>query len=103
MEMKFDSNKPRMDLIEPEFLEGVAKVLTHGASKYAQDSWKTDVSEPQRRYYAAALRHLMAWKRGEKTDPESGLSHLHHAACNLMFLGYFDERPSVDNCPVKHS
>ena len=101
MEMKFDNNKPRMDLIEPEFLEGLAKVLTHGASKYAPDSWKTEVSEPERRYYAAALRHLAAWKKGEKTDPESGLSHIHHAACNLMFLGYFDKQPSVDNCPVK--
>lgn len=90
-DMKFDNNKPRMDLIEPEFLEGIAKVLTLGASKYAPDSWKTQVAEPERRYYAAALRHLMAWKKGEKTDPESGLSHLHHAACNLMFLGFFDE------------
>lgn len=90
-DMKFDNNKPRMDLIEPEFLEGIAKVLTLGASKYAPDSWKTQVYEPERRYYAAALRHLAAWKKGEKTDPESGLSHLYHAACNLMFLGYFDE------------
>ena len=90
MDMKFDNNKPRMDLIEPEFLEGIAKVLTLGASKYAPDSWKTQVSDPTNRYYAAALRHLTAWKKGEKTDSESGLSHLYHAACNLMFLGYFD-------------
>lgn len=91
-DMKFDSNKPRMDLLEPEFLEGVAKVLTLGASKYAPDSWKTQVSEPERRYYAAALRHLVAWKKGEKMDPESGLSHLYHAACNLMFLEYFERK-----------
>lgn len=91
MDMKFDADKLRMDLIEPEFLEGLAKVLTLGASKYAPDSWKTDVSEPERRYYAAALRHLLAWKKGEKTDHESGLSHIYHAACNLMFLEYFDK------------
>lgn len=97
-DMKFDNNKPRMDLIEPEFLEGIAKVLTLGASKYAPDSWKTQVAEPERRYYAAALRHLVAWKKGKKTDPESGLSHLHHAACNLMFLAFFDEV-----CPVPKS
>lgn len=93
-DMKFDNNKPRMDLIEPEFIEGVAKVLTLGASKYAPDSWKTQVSEPERRYYAAALRHLVAWKKGEKMDPESGLSHLYHAACNLMFLEYFERKAS---------
>lgn len=97
-DMKFDNNKPRMDLIEPEFLEGMAKVLTLGASKYAPDSWKTQVPEPERRYYAAALRHLVAWKKGEKIDSESGLSHLHHAACNLMFLAFFDEVHSILIC-----
>ena len=28
--MKFDGSKPRMDLIDPEALEGLAKVLTFG-------------------------------------------------------------------------
>src|SRR3989337_1087432 len=31
------------------------------------------------------MRHLEAWRNGEKLD-ESGLSHLVHAACNLLFI-----------------
>jgi hypothetical protein len=38
------------------------------------------------RYYAAALRHLPAWRGGEELDPESGLTHLAHALANAAFL-----------------
>ena len=86
---KDDQEKNRLDLIEPEFIEGVGKVLTFGANKYEPNSWQK-VEDAENRYYAAALRHLMAWRRGEKTDPESGLSHLDHAACNIMFLQHFE-------------
>lgn len=36
--------------------------------------------------YASCMRHLQSWFAGENTDPESGLPHLAHAACNLLFL-----------------
>jgi hypothetical protein len=32
------------------------------------------------------MRHLLAFWSGEETDPESGLPHLAHALCGLMFL-----------------
>ena len=38
------------------------------------------------RLYGAALRHLTAHMNGVNLDEESGLSHLSHAACCLMFL-----------------
>ena len=86
---KLDKEKNRLDLIEPEFIEGVGKVLTFGANKYEPNNWQK-VENAEDRYYAAALRHLMAWRRGEKTDPESGISHLDHVACNIMFLQHFE-------------
>lgn len=86
---KDDTGKNRLDLIEPEFIESVGKVLTFGASKYEPNNWQ-NVEDGKDRYYAAALRHLMAYRRGEVTDPESGLSHLEHAACNIMFLLHFE-------------
>ena len=86
---KDDQDKNRLDLIEPEFIEGVGKVLTFGAKKYEENSWQK-VENAENRYYAAAMRHLLAWRRGEKIDPESGLSHLDHVACNIMFLQHFD-------------
>lgn len=86
---KDDQEKNRLDLIEPEFIEGVGKVLTFGADKYEPNNWQK-VEDAEDRYYAAVLRHLMAWRKGEKTDSESGLSHLDHAACNIMFLQHFE-------------
>lgn len=86
---KDDTGKNRLDLIEPEFIESVGKVLTFGASKYEPNNWQ-NVEDGKDRYYAAALRHLMAYRRGEVTDPESGLSHLEHVACNIMFLLHFE-------------
>ena len=86
---KDDKEKNRLDLIEPEFIEGVGRVLTFGANKYEPNNWQK-VEDAEDRYYAAALRHLMAWRKGEKTDPESGISHLYHVACNIMFLQHFE-------------
>ena len=86
---KDDKEKNRLDLIEPEFIEGVGRVLTFGANKYEPNNWQK-LEDAEDRYYAAALRHLIAWRRGEKTDPESGISHLDHVACNIMFLQHFE-------------
>jgi hypothetical protein len=82
---KFDGGKLRFDLIPPHSLEEMVKVLTHGAEKYAPDNWR-HVPDAKRRYFAALERHLWAWKRGETIDPDSGIHHLAHAACNLFFL-----------------
>lgn len=85
---KADNGKPRMDLLlagVPNALEGVAEVLTFGAKKYAAHSWKT-VPDAADRYLAALMRHLIAHGKGELVDPESGQSHLSHAACNALFI-----------------
>lgn len=87
--MKFDDDKVRLDLIDPEFIEGVGLVLTFGAKKYGPNNWQ-DVEDAVNRYYAATLRHLMAYRSGDVNDAESGISHLFHAACNLMFLAHFE-------------
>lgn len=87
---KFDTDKNRLDLIEPEFIEGLGEVLTFGAKKYGPNTWQT-IADPENRYYGAALRHLMAYRKGEHTDSESGLSHLKHCAVNLMYLLHFEE------------
>lgn len=83
--VKYDTDKLRYDLIPPEASASLAKVLTYGASKYGPDNWmKVDDVIP--RYYAAMQRHVEAWRSGEHTDPESGLTHLSHAMACLSFL-----------------
>lgn len=87
-DMKYDADKPRMDLLLsgcPLALEAVSSILTFGAKKYSAHSWQT-VERGDERYLAALLRHLTAHAKGEKLDPESGMSHLAHAACNAMFI-----------------
>ena len=90
---KADSGKTRLDLVSPTFIEAVGKIRTFGVSKYGDsDSWAK--VEPQR-YMAALLRHINAYRMGEYTDKESGMPHLWHAACNLMFLIDLDELEAV--------
>lgn len=90
--LKFDGGKPRWDLVQLDVFEEVAAILEFGARKYEANSWQT-VAGAEGRYLAALLRHITAYQRGEELDAESGLPHLAHAACNLMFLRWFQQQP----------
>lgn len=87
--VKHDQGKLRYDLLPAFALDEAVKVLTAGAVKYNEDfnqeNWR-NVPNPKRRYFGAVMRHLWAWWRGEKNDPETGISHLAHACTNVMFL-----------------
>ena len=85
--LKFDKDKLPIYLVEPVLIDEVAKVLKVGAEKYGEENWK-EGGISQQRYYSAAMRHMLAYRDGEFCDPESGLMHLSHAACNLMFMLY---------------
>jgi hypothetical protein len=82
---KFDADKLRMDLVPFGPLKEIAEVLTFGAKKYSPNNWQF-VPNAVERYEAAMLRHITSYKLGEKFDPETGMTHLAHAACCLMFL-----------------
>jgi hypothetical protein len=84
---KFDSEKIRVDLLDPLALEGLAKVLTFGAKKYGDDNWRGGLVYS--RVIGALLRHLFAIMRGEDNDPESGYPHIDHVGCCWMFLSTF--------------
>lgn len=95
--MKHDKGKPRLGILIREFakeLEGVGAVLTFGAEKYEEGSWML-VPDAIRRYEDAFMRHLLAIKRKEHFDAESGLPHVYHALTNLMFLAYFYEKENA--------
>lgn len=82
---KDDSGKTRWDLIPWDVMASVARVLTFGARRYGDDNWRK-VPGARRRYFAAAMRHIIAWERGEPVDPDTAESHLAHAICCLLFL-----------------
>ena len=88
--VKSDDNKSRYDLLPPEMLEETAQVLAFGAQKYSDNNWVKGASWS--RYFSAMMRHMWAWWRGEDNDPETGYSHLAHAACCLGFLMAYQRR-----------
>lgn len=92
---KYDNGKLQFGLLPPLALMEVVKVMTFGAQKYAPDNWQL-VDDAQRRYFDAAERHIWQFKLGELTDDESGLPHLAHAICCLMFLYEHSVKYSVD-------
>ncbi len=94
--VKYDAGKAQLGLISSRFLNGLGRVLTYGARKYAAHNWRKGLHTS--RYYDALQRHLLAWNDGEDVDPESGHSHLYHAACCLMFLAEtLEVRPDLDD------
>lgn len=97
---KDDRGKAPYHLLAPEMLDATARVLSFGADKYAPRNWEKgmDWSRP----FSALMRHMWAWWKGEKNDPETGFSHLWHAACCVMFLIAYEEREiGTDDRPNK--
>lgn len=82
--IKHDEDKPRFDLLPFDALAEVNAVLVRGAAEYGRDNWRRGMAWT--RLANAVLRHVFAWLRGEDSDPGTGLSHLAHATCSLLFL-----------------
>jgi hypothetical protein len=98
---KFDGGKIGVWMLPPDPLIDIARVLDFGAQKYASYNWTNGIKYS--RIYGSLLRHLWAWWKGEDIDPESGLHHLAHAGCNVLFLLQFSRsRKSFDDRPVKY-
>jgi len=101
--MKFDQDKLRWDLLPIISVEKIVEIITHGAKKYAPENWKkVDVM----RFFAAAMRHFTAWKKGEEFDKDSGFTHLAHVGCNILFMMWIEENkvrsyPTKDYTPLK--
>lgn len=100
--VKADAEKVRLELLPIRAITEVGKVLTFGGKKYGADNWRLGMQ--WRRLIGAAFRHLFAFARGEDRDPETGLPHLAHATCCLLFLltyqleglGHDDRTPEGD-------
>lgn len=97
---KDDGGKDRFELLPPEALFGIARVLTFGASKYGVRNWESGMGWG--RVFGALMRHMWAWWGGcgpttksflfGELDDETGFSHLWHAGCCLTFLIAYEQR-----------
>lgn len=95
---RYNAGKTRHDLVPPYAQEQYAKVITLGAEKYAPRNWERGMSWTG--ILASLERHILAFKRGEDYDPETGLLHLAHAMCNVAFLlEFYKTYPQGDDRP----
>lgn len=94
--VKHDSGKPPMSLLSTKALVEVAKVLDFGCQKYSEHNWRKGFKWS--RLLDAAQRHVTSFIDGESKDPETGLSHIAHAMCMLMFLLEHEQtHPELDD------
>jgi hypothetical protein len=124
---RYNEGKLEWNLIDFKQLEAQVQVLMYGAHKYSvfedakgnivtgaevspeaakklklvssgRDNWKTGLKI--RACGDSFLRHFFAYMSGEDIDPESGLPHLGHMGCNLMFMSYVHNNiPELDDRP----
>jgi len=103
---KDDTGKLPWHLLPGDALEEIVKVLQFGANKYAERNWEAGMKWS--RPFAALMRHMWAWWKGEQLDKETGLSHLAHAGCCILFLLAYsvrnkqgDDRPKENENATK--
>lgn len=94
--VKFDKGKLRYSLLPNDAIQDIVRVLMKGADKYGDRNWEGGLDFS--RLYDAIKRHLDAWWDHEDNDPEDNLSHLSHAACNLLFLIHYTKH--MDRFPA---
>ena len=94
--IKNDQEKAPMSLLDYYALEQIALVLKFGAQKYAPHNWRNGFQFT--RLTDASLRHIGQWLSGEDKDQESGISHIAHAACSMLFLLWMERnKPELDD------
>lgn len=100
-QLKAKEDNRQWDLLPFGPLEEVVKVLEFGSVKHGAWSWRDRPTSYAERF-GSVMRHLLKWWRGQDIDPQSGLPHLAHAACQLLFLiGYIQDGTIEDNRPFK--
>lgn len=77
----------RVDLIPADALLGLSRVYGKGSRKYPERNW--ELGYRWGLSFGAAQRHLWQFWNGQDTDPESGESHLLHAAWHCLTLYVF--------------
>jgi hypothetical protein len=88
---KHDDQKIPYHLLPMDVIDDIVEVQKYGLKKYGRaNSWK-NIPDGKKRFIAAALRHISKFQQGERLD-ESGLHHLSHALCSLVYALWIEKR-----------
>lgn len=91
--------KPRWSLLPWGALGDVLGAFEFGARKYAVGDWVHHTADS---HIDGALRHLTSWMQRDVRDPETGLSHLAHAAARVLMALAVEALPCADTPDASH-
>jgi hypothetical protein len=89
--LRYDEDKPRVDLIPADVLLALGRHYMVGSKKYYDDNWRMGLS--YKSTYGCLMRHLLQWWNGEDMDEETGSHHLDAVIWNAVALRYFELHP----------
>lgn len=88
--IKITENKLPIHEVPTELIMGAAEAKLYGTKKYNdKDNWQKVELE---NWIGGLFRHIYAYRDGEMFDKESGLHHLSHAAINLAYIMYNENK-----------
>jgi len=77
----------RYDLLRPEFIAGMAKVMHEGAQAHGERNWEMGGEEMIDTTVNHLTNHLVEWLRGDRSEP-----HLPKVAVNAMMLYFYSQK-----------
>ena len=89
--LRFNTGKPRMDLLPPEALLALGEHYAKGAKKYEPRNWEKGMPWAEC-CFASLMRHAIAWLGGEDYDEETGSHHMIAVAWNALALFTYHAR-----------
>lgn len=78
----------RYDLLDPKFLQRMARVADYGARKYGERNWQEHRLKDGKSGINHALKHLMEYQAGVAHDKGAPSEHLIAVAFNMMMEFY---------------
>lgn len=88
--LRYNSGKPRFDLVPPEFEVALADLFRRNTDKYPGRNWEKGMDWGK--CYSSLRDHLAWWMLGQDYDEESGTHHMVMAAWNAMALYCYHAR-----------
>lgn len=95
--------KAPLEYLDPATFEAEAYVLKHGAERYGLRNYR-DTPILLSTYVGAIERHLLAMRRGEDIDPDSGQPHWAHIRADCAVIaGAQEAGTAIDDRTTKES